>query len=237
MKKIKNLTIYLFTLLILISCSNDDESENSTSDAIKPKKVTVAEVGSSPYTILLEYNGNYITKITYSYGRIITINYTSDNKVLNYKIQEGTSSVTYSTIYENNLLKNIFEYTFYYNTNNQVIKTFDSDNFAYPNTFYQYDTNGNVNQSNDDYSTFQFTYDSSNNPFKNVFPQIDPEISWPWFGSLINNQLKVKEKLSSATSYTTKYTYVYEYNSQNYATKRIQKSPSGTIWETVTYEY
>jgi hypothetical protein len=215
MKKIKNLTIYLFTFLILFSCSNDNENENTTPEVIKPKKVTVAEVGSTPYTMQFEYNQNFITKITYSTGRIITINYTSDKKVLNYKIQEGTGSVTYSANYENNLLKNILTYTFFYNTNNQVIQTIDSDNFFYPNSFYQYDTNGNVKQSNDDYSTFQFTYDNSNNPFKNVFPQIDPENSWPWFGSLINNQTVVKEKLSSASIFTT----------------------SGTIWETVTYEY
>lgn len=194
-------------------------------------------MGSSPYSMNFEYNGNLITKITYSFGRIITITYGTDSKVINYNIQESGGSATYSATYVNNLLQRIGTFTFYYNSNNQVIKSIDSDNFSYPNKFYGYDNNGNVIQSNDNYSTFQFTYDTANNPFKNVFPQIDPEIFWPWFGSLVNNQTLVKEKLSSASTFTTKYTYTYEYNSQNYATKRIQKSLSGTIQETVTYEY
>lgn len=62
MKKLKNLTIYLFTLLILISCSNDDENGSSTSETIKQKKVTVAEVGSSPYSMNFEYNVTSLLK-------------------------------------------------------------------------------------------------------------------------------------------------------------------------------
>ncbi len=96
---------------------------------------------------------------------------------------------------------------------------------------------GNVNQQSDDYSILQYTHDNANNPFKNVFPQMDAEVSWPWFGSLINNESVVKEKLGGSTTFTTKYTYTYEYNSSNYPTKRTQKNPSGQIRETVTYEY
>ncbi|WP_295335190.1 hypothetical protein [Flavobacterium sp.] len=66
---------------------------------------------------------------------------------------------------------------------------------------------------------------------------MDAEVSWPWFGSLINNESVVKEKLGGSTTFTTKYTYTYEYNSSNYPTKRTQKNPSGQIRETVTYEY
>ena len=234
MKNVKKLFFYLFTLLI-ISCSNSDSSIET--EVIKPKKITVIEVGEPTYTMDFEYIGNYITKITYSFGRVITIKYTPDNKVLNYKIQEGTSSVTYSATYENNLIKKILTNTFFYNSNNQVIKSTDSDNYSYPNTFYEYDMLGNVKQSYDNYSTFQYTYDTKNNPFKNVFPQIDPEISWPWFGNLINNQIIVKEKLNSSSTFITKYTYEYEYNSQDYAIRRVQKNSSGSIRETIIYEY
>ena len=65
---------------------------------------------------------------------------------------------------------------------------------------------------------------------------MDAEVSWSWFGSLINNESVVKE-LNGSSTFTTRYTYTYEYNSNNYPTKRTQKNPSGQTIETVTYEY
>ena len=145
--------------------------------------------------------------------------------------------------YQNNLLTELKNNTntertlFYYDSNNRVNKTDYYESGFLTTEFYQYDGNGNVIQSNDNYSTFQYTYNTLNNPFKNVFPQIDAEVSWYWFGSLVNNQTIVKEKLSTSTTFTTKYTYTYETNSSNYPTKRIQRNLSGNITETVTYEY
>jgi hypothetical protein len=130
-----------------------------------------------------QYNGNFVTKITFSFGRIITINYNSENKITNYSIQNSGITKTFTATYQNNLLKQLVNNSntdktiFYYDNNSKVNKTDYFDNSYLTTTFYQYDTNGNVNQSNDNYSTFQFSYDTSNNPFKNVFPQIDPENS------------------------------------------------------------
>ncbi len=248
MKKIIILLLNLF--LILASCSKDDGNIPNTS-SIKPKKITIAETGEATYFMNYEYDGDLVKKITSSDGTlIIDINYSTNKKIANYRIQhlrEPVPLVIYTADYDNNLLKGIIndkntEKTyFYYNSNGNVIKT-EEYSSPFPTilstTFYEYDVSGNVMQSKDDYSTFQYTYDNANHPFKNVFMQLDAGGDiWPWFGSLINNQTIVKEKLNSGSTYITKFTYSYEYNTDNYVTKSIRKSPSGTVLGTVIYEY
>ena len=244
MKKIKNYILGFCAITLAIACSSSDDNGNNTTNSIKPSKYTVAEVGDTPYSLFFEYNGDLIKRVTTDFGNTITINYNSNNTINNYIVQNtGEPTETFTATYQNNLLTELKNNTntertlFYYDSNNRVNKTDYYESGFLTTEFYQYDGNGNVIQSNDNYSTFQYTYNTLNNPFKNVFPQIDAEVSWYWFGSLVNNQTIVKEKLSTSTTFTTKYTYTYETNSSNYPTKRIQRNLSGNITETVTYEY
>ncbi len=216
------LSIFVF-LLILTSCNSDDNSDdvNETNSNIRPSSFTVTEVGDNPYTINFEYLGNLISQITTSFGSTTTYNYSGD-QLTDYSINRNGQIETVNLTYENGRLirsenedgSDIIQ--FFYNGNGQINKT-DWDGEI---TFYQYDGAGNVNQSEDDFATFKYIYDSNNNAFRNVFPQLDAEVSWEWFGSQINNQIEVQRKLTTDTEFATRYTYEYDYNDNNFPVER-----------------
>lgn len=247
MKKIRTFCLGIIMFLNLLSCSEgDNNSSSSNSGALKPKKITIRESGESPYSLYFEYNGNLITKITDNYGDTTTFLYDSKGRLTSYTYHyEGEPEVKYTATYETNLLKKIESsdgvdrILFYYNSNNQVFKTawYESPNYL-TTTLYEYDNNGNVTLEDDGYYIVKSIYDSRNNPFKNVFPQYGIPDGYEWFGSLVNNEIEVKRKNHNEGSvFKTIYTCEYEYNSENFPIKRIDKSISGSILETVTYEY
>ena len=127
--------------------------------------------------------------------------------------------------------------TYTYNSAGEVSQVVYNDSGFTETTSYQYDSSGNVRESEDDFEIIRYSYDDKNNPFRNVFPQLDAEVGWEWYGSLINNQTQVESKSLSGSNFTTDYTYEYDYNSDNYPIERRQIETDGSISETVTYSY
>jgi hypothetical protein len=243
--KTSNLFLSLLILtLISSSCSSDNNSNNDDdpSSVLKPSSFTVTESDGDNWTLNFEYNENLISKITTDYGSTTTYNYDGKRLISFTTTQNGTSETT-QFIYENNRLvetrtdDELDIYKFFYNSSGQINKVnwiaAGNDNIS----FLEYDNRGNVIEEIDDFSTFRFTYDNKNNPFKNVFPQLDAEIWWPWYGSLINNQLEVSEKLANESTFSTKYTYEYDFNENNFPIQRRQVRNDGSIGETVNYTY
>lgn len=235
------LTIISFTLMN--NCQSDDNDENSNS-GMKPKKYKVVESDGNSWKLNFQYNGNLITKVTTDFGNTITFSY-DNGKLKNYKVEyDGEEPETYNVVYENDLLKQISnstnseKYIFEYNSNKQVSKSkYYENNNLLETESYEYDNYGNIIETKLGSTSFQTSFDSSNNPFRYVFPQMDAENTYEWFGGLVNNETISKVKHSTSSNYTTQYTYSYEYNSENYPTKRTQKSPNGSVQEVVTYEY
>ncbi len=247
--------ILLLSALALFSCSSDD-SDNTTnndpndpnndnggqSSVIKPKSYSVEESDGDSWTLNFEYTDNLITKITTDFGSTSELEY-ENGKLISITTNNNGSIEVEELIYDNNRLierrsddgQDI--YKFYYDNNGRVDEVnwiaAGNDNISY----YTYDSSGNVINEEDDFGTFKFTYDSQKNPFRNVVPQLDAEVWWSWYGSLINNQQEVSERLSGQTDFTLKYTYQYQYNQDGYPVSRRQINPDGALRETVTYTY
>jgi YD repeat-containing protein len=244
MKKTDLFFSILISLLIFTGCSSDDNSngDNNQLTKLKPSSYTVTESDGDNWRLNFEYSGNLISKITTDYGTTITYNYDGDRLISLTTSQNGESETT-NFIYENNRLVETRTddlsdiYKFSYNNSGQVNKVnwiaAGNDNIS----FIKYDNRGNVIEYADDFSTIKFSYDDKNNPFKNVFPQLDAGVWWPWYRSLINNQLEVSEKLAQESTFSTKYTYEYDFNENSFPTQRRQVRDDGTIGETVNYIY
>lgn len=243
MKKNK-LILFLILTSIFSSCKSDDDNKNILSeDQIIPLRYTVIESDGSNNTVDFEYTNKFISSLSTNFGRNISYNY-SDGKLTSFQtVQNGDTLIT-NLSYENNRLIELrtedgsLIISYLYNNLNQIASTERNENGAITITFYEYDDAGNVITAQDDFSTLKFIYNERNNPFKNVFPQLDAEITWEWFGSQINLQQEVQEKLATETEFVTKYTYQYTFVDPNYfPSERRQIDTNGNLMETVLYYY
>jgi len=252
MKKLK----LLFTILIgltILSCSSDDDNNQTPDNTSKLiKKVTLSNQNQT-YSVNFSYNsdnsidkleyldtgGDFIEQYFYNNGELDRI----ERQDLN-GVTEGSSEV-YS--YENGqpveqkdyinitTLDEVFKY-FYNNNLLSSIQYFGFNETEYSKQdIYQYDSNQNVISILTDYVNASiseeetvFTYDSKNNPFKNIEPKITLKESFISF----NNNLvtEVKTNLSKNTSISTK-NYTYSYDNDEYPISRTDGN------ETLTFEY
>jgi uncharacterized protein YcfL len=241
--KPSKLIYFLVLIFILSACKSNDDSIIPNENSVIPLSYSVIETNGSNYSIDFEYTEKLITSFTTDFGGNIIYNYIDDRLTAFQTIQNG-DTITTNLEYENNRLielrkeDNSLIISYSYNNSDHVISTEQNENGAISITFYEYDDAGNVITARDDFSTLKFIYNERNNPFKNVFPQIDAEITWEWFGSQINLRQEVQEKLVNESDFTTKYTYQYTFVDPNYfPTERRQLDINGNLLETVLYYY
>lgn len=231
-------------LLISFSCSSDDKSNDDNHQLVrlKPLSYTVTEFPGDGFTVNFQYKDELISKITTSFGSVMNFNYSGDKLSSYTSVRNGQSSTTNLTYESGRLIESRTEddsdiITFFYNASGRVNRTDWMDSGHTTTTYYEYDSVGNVIQSENGYSTFKYIYDNNNNAFRNVFPQLDAEIQWEWFGSQINNQIEVHSKLSSDSIFSKKYNYDYDFNEHKFPTERRQIEVDGRIIEIVNYKY
>lgn len=227
--------------IFLISCSKDSSENSQASDPASKKPIKSITTTPSGYseTITYEYNGNLLTKATIN-GAEALFSYNSDNRLE--KITAPNLETHYFTYTDNRLTKIEIKigtkrptvYTYFYNDVNQIIKSVLDTQLP---KLFEYDKNGNISKVTEGggYAITLKTYDDKNHPFKNVITQLESFEDYNvllnnWYGNYVNNFLTVKNQNSNIV-------FSYEYDSDNFPTKRIWKKPNGTILRTTTYEY
>jgi hypothetical protein len=226
----------LVVLSIAASCSGDDNVVSNPGTK-KPKKITTSGSWSGNYFYNYEYSGQKLTKMTGDTGEIFVFQYDSNNKLHQFTSTYGNYSENTSATYTAGNLTQLYTTAsaggsntkkFFYNQNNQVIKSEEFHNSSlYETVLYQYDTAGNVSKITIDGQVNNIAYDGKNHPFKNVTTQVeDPMIGNPWYGNLLNNPTS-----------KSGYTFTYEYDGDNFPTKRVWRNSNGVIVQTDTYQY
>jgi hypothetical protein len=225
------------TFLILQSCSSDNQDNSSnSSDNILLKKIVV-----SGQSINFTYNGNKIIKIVYPQGSYsyYLITYTGDQITRTEGFDNNNQPLNHDVfIYSNNLLVqqkvysdiNTLEKThnFTYNSNNTITKTSNNSSIV-----YDLDNNGNITKcrnyfNNSLQSTYNYSYDNKNNPFKNV-TGFNPLIFGPNLTLWSMSTNNVINQTGSAS-----FSNNHQYNSQLYPISVITTS-SGQITQANYY--
>ncbi|GAA3789971.1 hypothetical protein GCM10022271_22870 [Corallibacter vietnamensis] len=235
MRHIKKLTILL--ILILNSCSNNDDSESELTGPIRLKSVVITSTDMNNSVNVRTRNFFYNTDG--KLDKIETIDNSQNISYINYNYSNG--KLTSLTRTDGSFIET-YSYT------NELITSSDtynsSGNIAFTKV-YEYDSNGRVTQSDTGvgspilftYSgnnvitigsefgtTFYYEYDTKENPDKTVYPIELQKIDL--IGS--NNVITISNSSSSSTSNTT-----YNYNSLNYPT--TSNTNNGSV--VVDYEY
>jgi YD repeat-containing protein len=252
MKKI--ICLLSLSFLILQSCSSDSSSSSPTNNPLlKSETITDASDGSS-YTINYTYNGNKLLKATYSDdGSYDKYYYTGDliTKIEFYDdVDFLEQKVTYTYNADNKLVSYVdlnfnsddgIRETYTYNPDGTVtVVTYIGDTVSQTDlnatrtiTFL---ANGEVvsDESVSGSSTLTYTYDTKNNPYKNItgMDKISGYADSENVG-IIHNVL-TKVQTSGTFTYTTNFEYTY--NANDYPTT-VTDSQSGILSETTAYTY
>lgn len=246
MKKIFSLAA--IALFMLTSCSSDDDSspvDNPGSGAILLKKTIAADQDGNELTTDYAYDGNKLTNVTDSEGFKMNLFYENDllvkieyfeNNILNqrdvytYDANNRLATVIMMDLDEDWASKMLFTH----NSNGTVsIEDYTGD-LLEQTTLYG---NGMVTYNNSnivDYTVTTtggsevnrvYTFDSKNNPLKNIVSFDTFNLAYQEGGS--NNTLSYTNEAYDEAS-TTEYTY----NSDNYPTTSVETDNNGTITTT-----
>jgi hypothetical protein len=243
--------LYLFcaSLLVMTSCSSDDDSNSVDPVNLTLVKKTVSTGMDGDRTSLITYNGNKIVSIVTN--NVYKTNFTYTGDVIT-KIE---------SLDEKNVVDDVTEYTY---VNGKVVSFIEKDVEATYNskTKYTYNTDGtisyekfNINKITgtevaagnsgkytfkdgnlikivDSRSSVVYEYDTKNNPYKNVlgFNQL---LDNEELGS-INNSVK-RTSVSGSDTYVYKITFVYDGN--NFPTEEKSFDSTGKLENTIQYFY
>jgi len=240
MKKILHL-FGILTLVLISSCSKDDNTESETSDtnSVLLKKV-VSKYGTNELTSVFTYNGNKLTTVNYSDGDSYSFTYTGDliTKIEYFEKNVLSEKDLYTYDSQGNLVTEIrIEGSYGHRT--EYIRNSDgtiSYNGYYGDVTSQktfstkgklYFSNGEIikNESSDTAgsSTYEdvvtYSYDTKNNPYKNItgFDKIAISESFNDLfddleSGITHNLLKEEWTSFNKLEDTTTCTYIYDSN-------------------------
>lgn len=243
MKKI--LCLFAFSTLFLSSCSSDSSSPTASGPLVKTLMIDNANPADDDFNLLFTYSGDKLINVKdagsvidqyiYSGDKLTRVNYPQDN--------------TYVVIeYAGNQVTKFTEYDPDFDSATKTLVTYSGNTFT--RTVYDGDLasqtvlnytevctvqNGNITQLSRTSAfgstvTETYTYDTKNNPFKNisnfsVFQVLDIDID-----GNANNQ--------TAINYLgNPYTISFTYNADNYPLTELSYDGSSVLKETDTYTY
>lgn len=221
-------------LVSFFSCNKND-IENEVVNVLnkKPSSITITNSDGISLRYNFYYSDNRITKITYNSkgGREFT--YDSKNRLKKIEYSSSGDKVNYYYYSDNKL--SLIEYSLsrgykrsvslYYNSSNQVNKSVTNNNNENEVIYYyNYDSLDRPTERIDKFGNSEkYQYDNANNPFKNVYPQMNESMLFGhWIKGLKNNLL------TNDNLYGEELTYEYEYDKDNYPIS-IKEFSSGTV--------
>ena len=248
----KKLLLSALFIGFAFGCSNNDNrDEVANNDVILPVKTIITENGTPSFGII-KYNGAKLSEIVDEDGSKEIVQYEGDNiskmtgynadgkmryeavyTYLNGKIAKEVRTINY----DNDKRVETSNYT-WVDANHAKVNTVTNMNPT-PYLSDYYFSNGNlVKFTNTNNIIITYTYDNTNNPFKNI-----KGMQALFESDYAMNNLVKKETsaiMDGVPSIDTT-TYTYEFNKNNYPTKKVAKSKGSTdpavYEEVIMYEY
>ncbi len=240
-------------LLILSSCSSSDSSSSSTTDVLPKKSIYTDDDGT--YTTLFTYNGNKIVTAISDDDTSIEFTYTGD-LITKIEYFEGstldqTDTYTYNS---SNQLVTFLRITYLDDYGDRTTYVYNSDGTI---SFTDYsgdstsqtmvDRNGKIFFENNElvktefyigssstlFNTLTYTYDTKNNPFKNVTGFDKTGYDEGYTQGVNRNILTI---LGTAFN-SDDATYDYTYNSSNYPTNVLETFTFSGMTTSTQYFY
>jgi hypothetical protein len=256
--------LYLFSasLLVLASCSKDDNTDDVASETLLPKKIietTVEEGKPGSYTYTITYDGNKLKDIAVSDASRTVYTYTGD--VIT-KVELFHSSVLKSTdvyAYENGkLISKITtpavngttqqKLTFVYNANGTVnaneSEIINKVEIKYDTTTLYTFLNGNIASSeyiNGEREKISSTYDDKKSPFYNItglklLLDLDNELDFDFYsGNNTLNSTTVNYDSSGKIIQTATVTTTNKYNAAGFLSEAFIGDTKDSYKMEITY--
>ena len=207
MKKLLLFSVFAFSL---ISCNNDDNSQNPSDNN---QILKLKEYRGMDYKTYYYNQNGFIDSISVIGGGMLPtdiqtkFHFNSENKLIS--IERWVQIVIHEeSFYEND----IFEY----NDENliSIKKTFDENNSLIRTSNYSYNSDGYLTTGNQTYSNGNlvqdngiiYTYDNKKNPFYDLYPM----------AYIRMNQINKNNTLTSGNSSENFLTFSYSYNENGY---------------------
>lgn len=245
MKTIKYILSAAFTLVLLASCSSDDDGGSQPLQTLLSKTITNSQTTTYTYDSNNRATGfsavfsnpvnNYTTTYTYNSSGQVTEAYydtetATDTKLVYFYNNSGQIIKVETYLVSGGIETYDSKLEANYSTAGKVsVHETSAGGTPYLNVEYYLDANGNI-ESQLSYDTSEIlivTSEYSNFDTKNAANLSLPKTA---FARNVNNYGSVT--ITSSGSSPTMGTYTYEYNSDDYPTKRT--SNTGSV---VTYEY
>lgn len=221
-----------FSLLILTSCSSDDNTSQNTETSRVPKKQIISDL-NGPVTIDFVFDGNKIVSGTHSGNYVVKYTYTGD-LITKKEASDFTSEYSYTdgklTTYLQKLTGRDYydKYSYTYESNDVVsfvvsritISTGAEEVISAKNIYTLKD--GNIIKYETSSSTTTYNYDNKNSPMRNVLGFNKILESQPQVSSSVNNVTSYTVTLANNSSYTNEIAYVFDEN--NFPTEINYKS-------------
>jgi hypothetical protein len=234
-------------LLVQISCKKDGQTSILNNPSVLLKNYSDP---SGREFLDYTYSGNSLSRLTHSgYSSYYSVySYTGNliAKMEQYSpsnVLGGHTDFTYANgklsqikIYKSTILS--VSYSFVYNideTTDVTTKTYDSSGLLIGSDTEKnyYDSAGNVVRVVSGNLSWIYTYDTKNNPLKNVVG-CGSLVFQNWYPSIKNNMLTRTDYNGATKTYSISYTY--QYNDQGYPIT-ASKSYNGNSPSVITYSY
>ena len=241
----KKLLLLAITATFLVSCSSDDSpSTPASGPLVKTMIIDNANPADDDYKLLFTYSGDKLLNVKDSGVLIEQFIYTGDKLT---RINHPEDNTYILIEYSGDQVSKFTEYDPDFDEATKTVVTYSGNTFT--RTLYDGDLttqtnliltevctvqNGNISQytrtSFGTSNTETVTYDTKNNPFKNisnyaVFQVLNLEID----GNL-NNE-------TTSSTFGINYTVNFTYNADNYPLTEMTYNASSVLGESVSYTY
>lgn len=236
--------LFSFSALFFSSCSSDSSSPAASGPLVKTMIIDNADPADDDFNLLFTYSGDKLINVkdsgilieqyVYSGGKLTRVNHPEDNSYIT--IEYTGDQVTKFTEYDvdnNSATKTLVTYS-----GNTFTRTAYEGDLTTQTTLSATEVctvqNGNLTQltrtSFGSSNTETVTYDTKNNPFKNITGYANFQVL----------DLDIEGNANNATDYTTSSHHdmiSFTYNADDYPLTEITRDMSNVLRESVSYTY